>query len=219
MGFTSRTSHSRALLLSVAAALSIVAPARAAVSAATQAAGPARPATAAQTPAPKGGEPVNADARALSQFEARLKDYVALHKKLEDTLPRLKKESTPQEIDTHQRGLAQLIQNARKGAKPGDIFTPASQMVVRKLMTRVFGGPEGKALRASVMDENPVAVKVTVNSRYPDTVPLSTVPPQVLQGLPKLEEEMEYRFIGNQLILMDVHAHLIADLIENALPR
>jgi hypothetical protein len=69
------------------------------------------------------------------------------------------------------------------------------------------------------MDENPGTMKLRVNTRYPDTVPLSTVPPQVLQGLPDLPEEMEYRFIGNGLILNDVHAHLIADFVEDALPH
>ena len=82
----------------------------------------------------------------------------------------------------------------------------------------MFAGPDGAALRASIMDENPGKITLAVNSRYPDTVPLSTVPPQVLQGLPKLPEEMEFRFIGRHLILMDVHAHIIVDLIENALP-
>ena len=69
------------------------------------------------------------------------------------------------------------------------------------------------------MDENPVGVRVTVNGRYPDTVPVSTVPPQVLQTLPKLSEDMEYRFIGDRLILLDAHAHVIADFIDDALPR
>jgi hypothetical protein len=72
------------------------------------------------------------------------------------------------------------------------------------------------------MDENPVtpaAIKLTVNSRYPDTVPLTTVPPQVLQTMPKLTEDLEYRFIGDALILLDVHAHVIADFIEDVLPK
>jgi hypothetical protein len=72
------------------------------------------------------------------------------------------------------------------------------------------------------MDENPVtpaAIKLTVNSRYPDTVPLTTVPPQVLQTMPKLTEDVEYRFIGDWLILLDVHAHVIADFIEDVLPK
>ena len=58
-----------------------------------------------------------------------------------------------------------------------------------------------------------------MNARYPDTVPLTTVPPQVLQTLPKLTEDLEYRFIGDSLILLDGHAHIIADFIEDALPK
>ena len=65
----------------------------------------------------------------------------------------------------------------------------------------------------------PSAAKLTVNARYPDIVPLTTIPPQVLQTLPKLTEDLEYRFIGNALILLDVHAHIIADFIEDALPK
>ena len=52
-----------------------------------------------------------------------------------------------------------------------------------------------------------------MNSRYPDTVPLTTVPPQVLQTLPKLTEDLEYRFVGDNLILLDGHAHVIVDFI------
>jgi hypothetical protein len=74
-------------------------------------------------------------------------------------------------------------------------------------------------LKSSIMDENPVGLTVAVNRRYPDTVPLSTVPPQVLQTLPKLSEDMEYRFIGERLILLDTHAHVVADFIDDALPK
>jgi hypothetical protein len=45
------------------------------------------------------------------------------------------------------------------------------------------------------------------------------MPPQLLASLPKLPEALEYRFIGDRLILLDVHAHLVVDFIERALPR
>ena len=72
------------------------------------------------------------------------------------------------------------------------------------------------------MDENqakPSAAKLIVNARYPDTVPLTTIPPQVLQTLPELTEDLEYRFLGDALILLDVHAHLIVDFIEEVFPK
>jgi len=60
---------------------------------------------------------------------------------------------------------------------------------------------------------------VSANGRYPDTVPLATMPPQVLAALPTLPDELEFRFIADRLILLDVPAHLVVDYIEDALPR
>jgi hypothetical protein len=160
-----------------------------------------------------------ADAQALATMNDRLKDYIDLHTKLERSLPRLPKDATPQEIDKNQRAFEALVRNARARAKPGDIFTPEARPVIKRLLATVFGGPDGRQLKASIMDENTVGIRISVNGRYPDTVPLSSVPPQVLQTLPKLSEDMEYRFIGDRLILLDTHAHVIADFIDDALPQ
>jgi hypothetical protein len=169
-------------------------------------------------PASSGGQPVNQVAKSLIPLKDRIDDYMALHRKLEGTLPNLPKEATPEQIDRFQRALAKLIQDERRNAKPGDIFVQESRRTIRGLMQRVFGGRDGATLKGSIMDENPGRLQLTVNSRYPDTVPLSTVPPQVLAGLPRLPEDLEFRFIGRTLILMDVHAHIIVDLIENIIP-
>jgi len=168
---------------------------------------------------PAKGQPVNADARALADVQARVAEYVALHRKLENTIFKLSKDSTPEEIDKHHRALAQLLQEARRGAKAGNIFTAPARSVIRGLLTAVFGGPDGASMRASIMDENPGLLRIRINARYPDSVPLTTMPPQVLEGLPKLPDELEYRFLGDRLILMDVHSHTIVDLIDNALGR
>jgi hypothetical protein len=164
-------------------------------------------------------EPVNDDAKALAEFLDRVNQYAAVHQKLENRLPKLSKESTPEQVDAHQRALAKLLQAARKDAKQGDIFTPASQAVIKKLVAKVFSGPDAASLRASVMDENPGVPNLQVNARYPDEIPVSTIPPQLLGLLPKLPEEMEYRFVGNDLILMDTHGHIIADFIPNAFSK
>jgi hypothetical protein len=163
-----------------------------------------------------------ADAQALATMNDRLKQYVDLHIKIERTLPKLPKEATPQQIDKNQRALEKRLREARATAKPGDIFTPEARPVIKRLLATVFGGPDGKQLKASIMDESqaaPSAAKLTVNARYPDIVPLTSVPPQVLQTLPKLTEDLEYRFIGNSIILLDAHAHVIADFIEDVLPK
>jgi hypothetical protein len=158
------------------------------------------------------------ESKVMAVMTDRVKQYMELHQKAEKMVPTVPKEATPQQIDQNQRALEKVIRTERMDAKPGEIFTPEATPIIKRLLAAVFDGAEGKQLKASIMDENPVGVKLAVNGRYPDSVPLSTVPPEVLQTLPKLPEELEYRFIGNRLILLDVHAHVIADYIEDALP-
>ena len=160
-----------------------------------------------------------ADAAALATMNDRLKDYVAVHKKVEEELPKLPTDASPEQIDKHQRGFEARLRAARASAKQGDIFTPEAQAVIKRLLAAVFDGPEGKQLLSSILDENPAGMKLTVNMRYPDSVPVSTMPPEVLQTLPKLSEDMEYRFIGRHLILLDAHSHVVADYIPDAIPQ
>jgi hypothetical protein len=151
----------------------------------------------------------------VAEFNKRVEDYVALRKRQAETLPKLGDRATSKERDTHQRALLDLMARARAGAKMGDIFLPEMQTFIRGLVRRVLTGPDGPKIKASLMDENPMGIKLAVNSRYPDTIPMSTMPPDVLAALPRLPEEMEYRFVGNRLILLDVQSHLVVDYVEN----
>ena len=170
--------------------------------------------------APQGTERVNPDAKAIAEFQKRVAEYVELHRKLKATLPSLPKKASPAAVDEHQRALGRLIQQARKNEGVGDIFTRDVRPVLRRLLYGLFTGPEGKSLRDAVMEENPgETVKLVVNGRYPDTFPLSSVPPQILKALPPLPEELEYRFIQTSLILLDVDAHIIVDYLTGAVPR
>lgn len=165
----------------------------------------------------KSSQRVNPTAATLAEFVKRVDAYVALHKKLEDTLPKLPEQTDPYQVDKHQRALARLIQEARKTAKHGDLFTPDMQRLVRNLLREAFSGPDGRQVRTEILDNEYTGnVKLVVNGRYPDEVPISTVPPQVLAQLPKLPEELEYRFVRTNMILFDPHAHIIADFVERA---
>jgi hypothetical protein len=162
----------------------------------------------------------NPTAETQVKFLERVKAYMDLRQKLEAPLPKLGKEASPTELDLHQRQVGALVKEARKTAQRGDIFGPEMEALVRTLMARVFKGPDGQKAMASIMEENPMTLVLKVNDRYPDTVPLSTMPPDILSSLPTLPaEELEYRFVGDRLILLDVKAHVIADFIDNILPK
>jgi len=168
------------------------------------------------------------EAQAVSEFETRLKNYLALHRKLEATLPGVPKQATPEQVVENQQALNALIRTARAGekqgefftadAKQGEFFTPDIQALVRRALAAALAGPEGKDRTASIMDENTDVANLKVNDRYPDAIPLSTMPLQVLKILPKLDEGLEYRFVGKRLVLIDTHANMIVDFTENVLP-
>jgi len=151
----------------------------------------------------------------VAEFTRRVGDYVAIREQLAGTLKKPSDKATPKEIDAYQRALGALMAKARSDAKQGDIFLADMQTFVRGLVRRVLAEPDGARIRGSLMDENPMAAKVAVNGRYPDTVPLSTMPPDILSALPRLPEDLEFRFVGNRLILLDVQSHLIVDYVDN----
>ena len=164
-------------------------------------------------------ERVNQNAQAVANFQKRVDAYMALHKKLEASLPKISKEATPEQIDQDQRALAALIAAARADAKPGDIFTQDVQLVARSVMARLFAKADRQKMLDSINDENPGNIRLTVNGRYPDTVPLANMPAELLKALPPLPDELEYRFVGDALILFDAHAHIVVDFFQNVLPK
>lgn len=157
------------------------------------------------------------EATGVTAFRAHVDDYLALHEKLEATLPKISKRANPQDMDRNQRALADLIVSARHDAQPGEFFTPGMQALVKRVLAEVLSGPGGKTIKASIMDENPGVPKIEINERYPSSVPLSTMPPQVLRPLPKLKGGLEYRFIGPRLTLVDTEADIILDFTDAVL--
>jgi hypothetical protein len=171
-------------------------------------------ADAAQNPAQ-----VSADAAAIAEFQKFAKEYAELHEKLEKTLTPLPDTPTPEQVSEHQRSLERLLVRARANAKAGDIFTPPIRAYFRRQIARVLEGPAGQAVLDSILDEDTRAVRPRINSRYPPNIPVSNVPPQILLVLPRLPDQLEYRFIGERLVLLDVHSYTIVDYIDRSLSR
>ena len=91
--------------------------------------------------------------------------------------------------------------------------------IVRRLLASVFRGPGGRQIKRSILDEYTGSVPLQINSEYPENMPFSSVPPQILEGLPKLPAAaLAYRFVGERLILLDPHGRLIVDVVERVFP-
>jgi hypothetical protein len=150
----------------------------------------------------------------IQDFEKRVSTYVQLHKTVESSLPKLKTTPSEEKISHHQHELARAIRAARSDAKPGDIFTPQVAGEFRRLIGLAMKA-DGRGIAASLQHAEPVHLHLRVNDSYPANVPLQSTPPTLLLNLPKLPQEVEYRIEGRGLVLLDVRANLVVDLIED----
>ncbi|HET9705367.1 MAG TPA: hypothetical protein VFP85_15095 [Vicinamibacterales bacterium] len=163
------------------------------------------------------GQPVNQLGAATLEFHKRVQAYVKIHKEADGKVPSLKRTDDPVEIATREKGLADMIMTLRAGAQPGDIFAKEYQPYFIKMVQDDFK-ERPAADRRALVQELPKNLKVDVNTVYPTTLPLATFPPKLLRKLPDLPPELEYRIVGRSLILRDVKANLIVDILRDVVP-
>jgi hypothetical protein len=164
---------------------------------------------------------VNPGAALTQEFENRVAEYLKLRKSAEATLPPLRKPTqSPEKLRHHQHELRKAILARRPGAAPGNIFTPEISAEFRRLVGLAYQA-DARRIRESFQHAEPGTreLQVRVNHEYPDIEPLQSMPPSLLSNLPKLPPELEYRTVGRDLVLRDVGANLIVDVVTGAIPQ
>jgi len=160
------------------------------------------------------------DTAGFKEFSDRVQEYVKLYKSVEATLPPLKPTDLPEMIAAHEQALARKIREARPRADRGDIFTEKARQAFRHAIRSEFKSPHAHHARATIRKQgDPVKeIHLQVNQTYPHGLPYTTVPPTLLLRFPKLPDEVVYRIVGRDLVLMDVKANLAVDLIPEVMP-
>ena len=161
------------------------------------------------------------DVVATQTFQERVAAYVTLHQLLEGPLPPLVVGRDLGPVRSAMRALQMRVQTARIGARQGEIITPQVERMFRRNIAACLTREEWAALFAEMKyDEQgrPVAAPpaLHVNTAWPKEVGFEFVPPQLLQVLPRLPAELQYRIIGRDLVLWDHHADLIVDFLPGA---
>lgn len=155
----------------------------------------------------------------FQEFSDRVQKYVELHKSVEGTLPKLKSTKEPEIIEGHQKALTRKLKAARPHAKRGDIFTPAASQDFRKALQTEFEGHNAPHAEATMKQGAPLKeVHLRVNQVYPKAVPYTSVPPTLLQKLPRLPDDVAYRAVSSDLVLLDVKTNLVVDYLPGVIP-
>ncbi len=163
---------------------------------------------------------VNPDAAVNMDFQKGVEEYIKLRKSVESRVPALKSGAAPQEVENRRRELVFLIRHERRHARQGNILTPPIEAEFRRLAGLATSGRNARRVAKSLKHAEPVQLHVRVNETYPDNLPLQSTPPTLLANFPELPPEVEYRVVGQQLVLLDVKTNLILDFSKTAfLPK
>jgi hypothetical protein len=160
-----------------------------------------------------------ADKQTIATFEKRVKEYVKLRNQVKEKLPtKISKDSTPEQIHAYMTSFEDAVRAARSGAKRGEIFVPEISTYIRSALREEFTGRDKVELRKTILQAETAGVAVMVNYPYPEQKEFAEMPPTLLLKLPQLPQEVRYRFVGTNLLLVDRENNVIVDYMTNALP-
>lgn len=153
-------------------------------------------------------------------FVAATREYAQLHRRLEQQIGPIEITTSVDQINRIIQQLAGAIRTERADAKQGDFFTPALAPMLRASIDDALRANDLTA--ADVINAGRVdridyeRIVLRVNGTFPWLLSVAMLP-CVIGALPPLPPELQYRIVGADLLLLDVHASLIVDILPSAL--
>jgi hypothetical protein len=159
--------------------------------------------------------PLVLEEQALAEFDSRVQTYLTLHR-------RVVRSFGPADLMDDEEGfladeLRAAIVAARPYSRQGDFFTPR---VAEWFRTRIDAALLAGLARppAGLYEPLPGEPGPAVNDRLP-LVPGSLHWQALVEALPPLPAELAYAVWGRDLVLVDVPANLVIDVLSAALPE
>lgn len=151
---------------------------------------------------------------ALAEFDTSVQTYVALHR-------RLARWMTPAQLFDEGGFLGDelraVIIAARPQARQGGFFTsPVAEVFRARIDFALLHGVASVAAR--LYTPLPGEAAPAVNEPFP-MVPGAVQWPTLVSKLPTLPRELGFAFWGRDLILVDLPANLVVDILPEALPE
>ena len=159
------------------------------------------------------------DGTGIDEFGREVARYLTVHAKLRTEVGDLVPNSTAAQVSAASDLLAAAVRRARPKARRGDFFNAAVSRTITFRIDDTVRTGDLRAVLAQIDDEQPPVADPHIYSRFPSASQMATMPASLLEALPALPYELEYRIIGEFLVLRDVRAALILDYIAQAVPR
>jgi hypothetical protein len=160
-----------------------------------------------------------ADARAIATFEMAVNDYADLHRRLERAWPPMWFISDLEQAESVAKEFRAVLRDARPQATRGGFFAPEVADLFR---FRMAGAVREQNLDMAAMtsrgDETGVENWWTPVINEPLLWGGAGTPWPIFEALPALPLELEYRLIARDLVLLDVRANMVIDILDLAVP-
>lgn len=158
--------------------------------------------------------------QSLAAFEHATQDYVLMHRRLERQIGTFELSTPIAEVNRMIHDLAVAIRAERGDARQGDVFTPELTHLLRTrinhaLLEHHYVADDVRAA-GRLNGSHYERVRLQVNDTFPWALAAGMFP-CVIDALPSLPPELQYRIVGDDLLLIDIHASLIVDILPQAL--
>jgi hypothetical protein len=155
----------------------------------------------------------------IDAFTRNVTAYVALHRQAERFLPPQQSYVDPDEGLAYAAALRRALCALRPDAREGDVFAPAAEEIRRRVRyaLRAHGIEIRDLLLEMVYDTEEGARPPAINEPFSWAMG-NLMPVAIIEALPQLPDELQYRLVGGHLVLIDIHAGLVVDILRRALP-
>jgi hypothetical protein len=154
----------------------------------------------------------------VSRFRAAVETYVVRHHVFEPLSPELM--CLPEDTVAAVNALAEVPREAWPAPREGEIFAPDVADLFRHRLAATFYWDEYNPgdLLGATDKEGLFAPPIRVNEPLPRRIGADAAP-FFTPALPPLPEQLAYRLVGRDLVLIDVvESNLVVDVIRAALP-
>lgn len=160
-----------------------------------------------------GGGQLYPEAQAVVQFQRDADAYAFMHRQIERRVPPLGVTTDAVAIREAIDAMAAGIRAARPRAREGELFKPPVRQVFKDRIVKAMRAHNLSAIDLEPEEEGMAGLLVNDDMPWRLT---SAMPPAVIETLPPLPAELQYRFVGADLLLVDVHAGVIVDILRGA---
>jgi hypothetical protein len=152
-------------------------------------------------------------------FSANIAAYIGRHHQVERFLPPQRNYVDPEEGLAYAAALRRAICAVRPDAREGDVFAPAAGELRRRVRYALRAhGIEVRELLLEMIDDTAEGARPpAVNEPFSWALG-NLMPAAIIDALPPLPDELQYRLVGGHLVLVDLHAGLVVDILRHALP-